>query len=59
MYTIRENIIEGEVQGYWIDEKIRGVLIESTYVTLKPRSCSCHLFCESKNVHNHFHINLV
>lgn len=59
MYTIRENIIDGEVQGYWIDEKIRGVLIESTYVTLKPKSCSCHFFTESKNMHNHFHINLV
>ncbi|MBO4622485.1 MAG: hypothetical protein J5691_01225 [Bacilli bacterium] len=59
MYMIRENIIEGEVQGYWVDEKIHGIIVESTYVTLHPRSCSCHFFTESKNVHNHFHINLV
>jgi len=56
---IRENIIEGEVQGYWVDEKIHGIIVESTYVTLHPRSCSCHFFTESKNIHNHFHINLV
>lgn len=59
MYMIRENIINNEVHGYWIDEKIHGTLIESTYVTLKPKSCSCHFFAESKNMHNHFHINLV
>lgn len=59
MYMIRENIIEGEVQGYWVDEKIHGIIVESTYVTLHPRSCSCHFFTESKNIHNHFHINLV
>ncbi len=59
MYMIRENIIEGEVQGYWVDEKIHGIIVESTYVTLHPRSCSCHFFTESKNMHNHFHINLV
>lgn len=59
MYTIRENVIDDKVEGYWIDEKIRGALIESTYVTLSPKSCSCHFFCESKNIHNHFHINLV
>lgn len=59
MYMIRENIINNKVEGYWIDEKIRGVLIESTYVTLHPKSCSCHFFAESKNLHNHFHINLV
>ncbi len=59
MYIIRENIIDGKVEGYWVDEKIRGVLIESTYVTLKPKSCSCKHFAESNNIHNHFHINLV
>lgn len=56
---IRENIIEGEIQGYWVDEKIHGIIVESTYVTLHPKSCSCHFFTESKNIHNHFHINLV
>lgn len=59
MYTIRENIIDNTVQGYWIDEKIRGVLIESIFVTLSPKSCSCNNFSYSKNIHNHFHINLV
>ncbi len=59
MYMIRENIINDEVQGYWVDEKIRGILVESTFVTLKPKSCSCHYFTESKNIHNHFHICLV
>ena len=59
MYMIRENIIDNEVQGYWVDEKIRGTLVESTYVTLKPKSCSCNFFLESKNIHNHFHICLV
>lgn len=59
MYIIRENIINGIVEGYWVDEKIRGTIIESTYVTLYPRSCSCKFFTESKNTHNHFHINLV
>ena len=59
MYMIRENIIDNEVQGYWVDEKIHGIIVESTYVTLHPRACSCHFFTESKNMHNHFHINLV
>lgn len=59
MYTIRENIINNKVEGYWIDEKIHGTIVESIYVTLYPKSCSCHFFTESKNVHNHFHINLV
>ena len=59
MYMIRENVINDKVEGYWVDEKIRGVLIESTYVTLSPKSCSCKHFVESHNVYNHFHINLV
>jgi len=59
MYMIRENIINDKVEGYWIDEKIRGVLIESTYVTLSPKTCSCKHFTESHNIFNHFHINLV
>lgn len=59
MYSIRENIINDEVDGYFIDEKIRGILVESIYVTLSPRNCSCRHFTESKNLHNHFHINLV
>lgn len=59
MYTIRENIIDDKVEGYWVDEKIRGVLIESILVTLHPKTCSCRYFTESKNIHNHFHICLV
>ena len=59
MYTIRENIIDSQVEGYWIDEKIQGILIESIYVTLHPRQCSCKHFHESNNKYNHFHINLV
>ena len=34
MYTIRENIINNKVEGYWIDEKIHGTIVESIYVTL-------------------------
>lgn len=59
MYLIRENIIDDEVNGYWVDEKINGVLIESHFVTLSPRSCSCKYFAESHNKFNHFHIALV
>lgn len=59
MYLIRENIIDNEVNGYWVDEKISGKLIESFFVTLSPRSCSCKYFTESHNPFNHFHINLV
>lgn len=59
MYIVRENVINGEECGYFVDEKIRGTLIESIYVTLSPKSCSCKHFTESKNIYNHFHINLV
>ena len=60
MYLVRENIIDGKVDGYWVDEKIRGILIESIFVRLEPKlSCSCRYFAESKNPHNHFHIELV
>lgn len=58
MYLCRENIIEGKVEGYFIDEKISGKLIESHYVTLSPKSCSCRYFAESNNKFNHFHIVL-
>ena len=59
MYLIRENIINGKNEGYFVDEKIQGKLIASYFVTLNPICCSCHHFAESKNKFNHFHINLV
>jgi hypothetical protein len=59
MYLIRPNIIEGNITGYWCDEKIQGKLIESHFVTLHPRACSCRHFTESRNVFGHFHIALV
>lgn len=59
MYLIRENVIDGVVEGYWCDEKISGKLIESHYVTLHPKTCSCRYFAESNNKLNHFHLNLV
>lgn len=59
MYLVRENIVDGEVNGYFVDEKIQGRLIESHFVTLNPPSCSCKYFQFSHNPYNHFHINLV
>ena len=59
MYLIRENIIDKKVTGYWVDEKINGKLIESHFVTLHPKTCSCKYFAESHNCYSHFHITLV
>lgn len=59
MYIVRENIVKDKCTGYWVDENIDGKLIESFFVTLSPRSCSCKYFAESQNIYNHFHINLV
>ena len=59
MYLIRENMINGTNEGYFVDEKIQGKLIASYFVTLHPIACSCQHFMESKNKFNHFHINLV
>lgn len=59
MYLVRENITDNKVTGYWVDEKINGKVIESYFVTLNPKNCSCKYFAESHNYHNHFHINLV
>ena len=50
MYLIREKIENDEVVGYYVDEKISGVL------TL--HKCSCKYFAESNNCYSHFHINL-
>ena len=55
MYLIRETS-----EGFFVDYKIRGYLVESYFITINPKKeCSCHFFTESHNYHNHFHINLV
>ena len=64
MYLIRKNIITEnnieKVNGYWVDEKINGQLIESFFIQLDThKTCSCKYFTESKNPRNHFHILLV
>ncbi len=59
MYLVRKNIVDDKEDGYWVDEKINGKLVESYYVTLKPNTCSCQHFTNSNNAFNHFHINLV
>jgi hypothetical protein len=59
MYLIRENIENDKITGYIVEEKIQGVLVESHFVTLNPKTCSCRYFAESHNCHSHFHINLV
>lgn len=58
MYLIKENIENDKVIGYIVEEKINGKLIESHYVSLDLKSCSCKYFAESHNPYNHFHINL-
>lgn len=60
MYLVEEQLdSEDNCIGYWVREKIQGVLIDSHFVMLSPRSCSCKYFAESHNPYNHFHINLV
>lgn len=60
MYLVRKNISKNKNDdGYWVDEKINGKLVESYYITLKPCTCSCQHFEESHNPFNHFHILLV
>lgn len=55
MYLIRE-----VNEGFFVDYKLRGRLIESYFIRLTPRKeCSCRFFAESRNCYNHFHINLV
>lgn len=58
MYLIREDTLDDQTIGYWVDEKINGNLIESHFVTADLKTCSCRYFAESKNPYNHFHINL-
>ena len=58
MYLVREKIVNGETEGYFVDEKISGKLIESHFVDVNFKSCSCKYFAESHNQYNHFHINL-
>ncbi len=59
MYLIRENVVDGETDGYWVDQKLRGQIVESFFVQMSPRSCSCCHFAASQNIYNHFHILLV
>lgn len=60
MYLVEEQLdANGETVGYWLREKISNKLIESYFITLSPRTCSCKYFAESHNVYNHFHINVV
>lgn len=58
MYLVRENIFNGETTGYFVDEKISGKLIESHFVDVSLKKCSCKHFKESQNPYQHFHINL-
>ena len=58
MYLIREKIENDEVVGYYVDEKISGVLIETHEVDKTLHKCSCKYFAESNNCYSHFHINL-
>jgi len=55
MYLIRET-----EEGFFVDYKLKGFLVDSYFVTLSPKKeCSCHFFSETHNHRNHFHINLV
>lgn len=58
MYLVRENIVDGKTTGYFVDEKISGKLIESHFVSVNLKECSCRYFAESHNPYHHFHINL-
>lgn len=59
MYLIRENIIDNELTGYFVDEKISGKLIETHFIDKSLKSCSCRYYAESQNPYGHFHIALV
>lgn len=60
MYLIEEQLdSENKTVGYWVREKIANKLVESHFVTLSPKQCSCKYFAESHNPHTHFHINVV
>ena len=55
MYLVRET-----EEGFFVDYKINGYLVDSYFVTLTPKKeCSCRFFMESRNHRNHFHINIV
>lgn len=58
MYLIHEKIENGELLGYIVEEKICGNFIESHFVDVTLKSCSCKYFAESNNCYSHFHINL-
>lgn len=55
MYLIRET-----TEGFFVDYKIKGYLVDSYFVRLTPKKeCSCQFFSAAKNHRNHFHIVLV
>ena len=58
MYIVTENIVDGDLIGYIVTEKIAGNIIESHYIDPKMKTCSCRYFAESHNPYSHFHINL-
>ena len=49
MYLIREKIENDEVVGYYVDEKISGVLIEAHAVDKTLHKCSSKYFAASNN----------
>jgi len=58
MYLISEKIVNDEIVGYNVEEKISGTLIESHFIDINLKTCSCKYFAESNNCYSHFHINL-
>lgn len=54
MYLIEEQLdSDNKTVGYWVREKIANKLVESHFVTLSPKQCSCRYFAESHNPHTH------
>lgn len=59
MYIIEESIVDNEINGYFVHEKINSILVASFFVSVDLKTCSCSHFEKSKNPYNHFHILLV
>lgn len=59
MYLIEESIVDEEINGYFVHEKINSVLVSSFFVSADLKTCSCPYFEKSHNPFNHFHILLV
>lgn len=58
MYIVSENVVDGDLVGYIVTEKISGRIIESHHIDANLKTCSCRYFAESQNPYSHFHINL-